>query len=216
MDYETARQRMIGHQLRAWEVIDDRVVAVMAGLPREHFVPPDWRELAYADTEIPLGHGRTLAPPKIQGRALQALLPQAGERVLEIGSGSGYLSACLAALAERVTAVEATPELADTARRNLASLGIDNVAVLEGDPLAMELPGDFDVVCINGSLPARSERFERLLAVGGRLFIVTGRPPLMVANLVTRQNESEWHVAGVFETCLPPLDHAPPPPEFVF
>lgn len=216
MDYETARQRMIGHQLRAWEVIDDRVVAVMAALPREHFVPPDWRELAYADTEIPLGHGGTLAPPKIQGRALQALLPQAGERVLEIGSGSGYLSACLAALAEHVTAVEANPELADTARRNLASLGIDNVTVLEGDPLEMELPGDFDVVCINGSLPARSERFERLLAVGGRLFVVTGQPPIMAASLVTRKSESEWHVTGVFETCLPPLNHAPPPAEFVF
>ena len=207
---------MIGHQLRAWEVIDERVVAVMGALPREHFVPADWRELAYADTEIPLGHGRTLAPPKIQGRALQALLPQAGERVLEIGSGSGYLSACLAALADRVTAVEASPELADTARRNLASLGIDNVTVLVGDPLEMELPGDLDVVCINGSLPARSERFERLLAVGGRLFVVTGRPPIMAASLVTRKSESEWHVAGVFETCLAPLDDAPAPAEFVF
>jgi protein-L-isoaspartate(D-aspartate) O-methyltransferase len=216
MDLETAREQMIGQQLRAWDVLDERILEVMAALPRERFVPPDWQGLAYADTELPLGHGKHLAPPKIQGRALQALLPQPDERVLEIGCGTGYLTACLARLAGSVTAVELHPELAAAARRNLAALEIANAEVLQGDGLAMEFPGRFEVVCVNGSLPDGTDRLERLLAVGGRLFVVTGRRPIMQAQRITRIDESEWRAENVFETCLPPLENARQTVEFVF
>ena len=207
---------MVGQQLRAWDVLDERILAVMAALPRERFVPPDWQGLAYADTELPLGHGRHLAPPKIQGRALQAVLPQPDDRALEIGCGTGYLTACLARLAGSVTGIELHPELAAAARRNLAALGIANAEVLQGDGLAMEFPGRFEVVCVNGSLPDGTDRLERLLAVGGRLFVVTGRLPIMQAQRITRIDESEWRAENVFETCLPPLENARQTVEFIF
>ncbi len=210
---------MIGQQLRAWDVLDERVLEVMASLPREQFLPQELRALAYADTDLPLGPDRTLAAPKLQGRALQALLPQPSEEVLEIGSGTGYLTACLAALAGRVTGVESDVGLAAKARSNLAALGVRNAAVLEGDGLTMEFPGRFDVVCINGSLPDDAgmlDRLRRLLKMGGRLFVVIGRPPIMQARRIVRTGESEWTAATEFETCLPPLAEAPKIPEFVF
>jgi protein-L-isoaspartate(D-aspartate) O-methyltransferase len=216
MSLEAARHQMIGHQLRAWEVLDARVLGVMEALPRELFVPPDWRGLAYADTEIPLGPGVVLAPPKIQGRALQAVLPGPGEHALEIGSATGYLTACLARLAGSVTGVELHADLAAAARRNLDVLGIRNADVVEGDGLVMEFDRLFDVICLNGSIPGSTARFERMLAMGGRMFVVAGRPPIMQARRITRISESEWTTDNIFETCLPPLENAPQPAEFVF
>lgn len=216
MDLEIARQQMIGQQLRAWDVLDERVLDVMAALPRELFVPPEWRQLAYADAEIPLGHGKRLAPPKIQGRALQALLPRADEAALEIGSGTGYLTACLARLARHVTGIEIHAALAAKARSNLAELGIDNAEVLEGDALTMEFPAGFDIICVNGSLPALPDELKNLLSTGGRVFVVTGRPPLMHATRVLRVAECEWVQEEIFETCLPPLENARHEAEFVF
>ena len=210
---------MIGQQLRAWDVLDERVLEVMASLPREQFLPQALQALAYADADLPLGPDRRLAAPKLQGRALQALLPQPSDNVLEIGSGTGYLTACLAALAGQVTGVESDPGLAAQARSNLAAVGVRNATVLVGDGLGMEFPGRFDVVCVNGSLPdgdATLERLCRLLELGGRLFVVTGRPPIMQARRIVRAGESEWTRATVFETCLPPLAEAPNNPEFVF
>lgn len=210
---------MIGQQLRAWDVLDERVLDVMSTLPREQFVPPEWRMLAYADAELPLAPGHTLAPPKLQGRALQALLPRPDERVLEIGSGTGYLTACLAALAGRVTGVESNAALAATARANLAAVGVDNAEVLLGDGLTMEFPARFDVVSINGALPDDAgilDRLRKLLNIGGRMFVVTGRPPLMRARRVIRVGESDWVTETVFETCLPSLTGVPEPGEFVF
>jgi protein-L-isoaspartate(D-aspartate) O-methyltransferase len=216
MNLETARQQMIGQQLRAWDVSDARVLDAVQTVPREIFVPPEWRTMAYADTELPLGHGVQLAPPKIQGRALQILLPRPDDKALEIGCGTGYLTACLARLAGRVTGVEIQPELAATARRNLAALAIENAEILEGDGLDMSFGDRYDVICVNGSMPGPIERFERLLEIGGRLFVVTGRPPIMQARRITRVDESEWTRESVFETCLPPLENARPPAEFVF
>jgi protein-L-isoaspartate(D-aspartate) O-methyltransferase len=216
MDLAIARQQMIGQQLRAWDVLDERILEVVASLPRELFVPPEWRHLAYADAEIPIGADKKLAPPGIQGRALQAVNPQPGERALEIGAGTGYLTACLAKLAGRVTSVEIHPELAAAARNHLAILGIHNVEVVTGDGLAMEFGERFDVVVVNGSLPEWSDRFEHLLEVGGRLFAVTGRPPIMEARRVIRRSETEWKTETVFETCLPPLENARGRAEFVF
>ena len=207
---------MVGQQLRAWDVLDERVLDVMEALPRERFVPPEWRGLAYADAEIPLGAGKLLAPPKLQGRALQALLPQPGDNVLEIGAGTGYMTACLALLAHSVTAVELHPELAAAARSNLAALDIRNADVVEGDALAMEFPPEFDVICVNGSLPVAEPRLARLLRPGGRLFLVAGKPPLMEALRVTRHGDDAWTTEKLFETCLPPLENARQPAEFVF
>lgn len=210
---------MIGQQLRAWDVLDERVLDVMAELPREQFLPQALQALAYADTDLPLGPDRQLAAPKLQGRALQALLPQPSDEVLEIGSGTGYLTACLAALAGRVTGVESDAGLAARARSNLAAVGVRNATVLEGDGLGIESPGRFDVICVNGSLPdddATLARLSRLLKIGGRLFVVTGRPPLMQARRIVRAGESEWTGTTLFETCLPPLAEAPKTQEFVF
>jgi protein-L-isoaspartate(D-aspartate) O-methyltransferase len=216
MNFANARQQMVGQQLRTWHVLDERVIDAMSDIPRQLFVPPDWKQLAYADTEIPLGHGRRLAPPEIQGRALQTLLPQPEETALEIGCGTGYLTACLARLAGRVTGVESSPELAAIARRNLAALGIDNAEVLEGDGLVREFADRFDVVCVTGSLPEASQQFESLLSIGGRLFVVVGKPPVMRALRITRVGESEWRRESVFETCLPLLDNVQRVREFVF
>lgn len=219
MDFETAREQMIGQQLRAWQVLDERVLEVMATLPREQFVPPGWRELAYADTAIPLGHGKSLAPPRIQGRALQAVLPRPDEQSLEIGSGTGYLSACLGSLCDAVVSVELHPELLAAARRNLAALGIHNVELREGEGLAMELPAEFDVICVNGSLPCPDrhlDHLQRLLRPGGRLFAVTGRPPVMEALRITRSGDAQWTRESLFETCLPPLEKIQRDEEFVF
>jgi protein-L-isoaspartate(D-aspartate) O-methyltransferase len=216
MDTDIARRQMIGQQLRAWDVLDDRVLDVIEAVPRELFVPTEWRGLAYADTEIPLGRGRQLAPPAIQGRMLQALLPRADERALELGSGTGYLTACLAGLCAQVTSVEPDAELAATARANLASLGVRNVRLLQGDGLAMDFPEQFDVICVNGSLPERRPALERLLAPGGRLFVVTGKAPAMEAARVTRTGAAEWVTERIFETSLQPLDNARETAEFVF
>lgn len=207
---------MIGQQLRAWDVLDERVLEVMSLLPRENFIAPGWRGLAYADAALPMGEGRELAPPKIQGRALQALLPRPDERVLEFGSGTGYLTACLARLAGHVTSVESNPDLAGAARDNLAALGIANVEILAGDALAMEFPGRFDVVCVNDPFAGPTSALEALLEEGGRLFVVTGREPLMEAKRITRTGAAEWETEILFETCLPPLDAQRPTPEFCF
>jgi protein-L-isoaspartate(D-aspartate) O-methyltransferase len=207
---------MVGQQLRAWDVLDERVLDVMDAVPRERFVPPEWAQLAYADAEIPLGAGKLLAPPKLQGRALQALLPQPGDNVLEIGTGTGYMTACLALLARSVTSVELHPALAAAARNNLAALDIRNAEVVEGDGLAMEFPPEFDVICVNGSLPVAEPRFARLLRPGGRLFLVAGKPPVMEALRVTRHGDDAWTTEELFETCLPPLENARQPAEFVF
>jgi protein-L-isoaspartate(D-aspartate) O-methyltransferase len=216
MNLEIARQQMISQQLRAWDVHDARILEVMASVPREWFVPPEWRALAYADTEIPLGHGRILQAPKLQGRALQALLPQPEERALEIGSGTGYLTACLARLTARAVGVEQNAELAAAARGNLARLGIDHAEILVSDVLAMNVTERFDVVCVNGSLRGHDPRLEELLEIGGRLFVVVGKPPIMQARKIIRVSESEWRRRSEFETCVPPLEETHQTEEFVF
>jgi len=216
MNFDFARQQMIDQQLRASEVVDERVLEVISVLNREDFVPPEWRGLAYADADIPLGHGRMLAPPRIQGRLLEALKPRADETVLEIGTGCGYLTACLGLLSRDVASVEGTPGLAEMARRNLAAAGIDNARVVVGDPYSMDFSRPFDVIAINGSLPVWDERFQALLTVGGRLFVVAGQPPVMRAQLVTRVSLSDWSRQSLFETCLAPLESARRPEAFTF
>ena len=216
MNLELAREQMIGQQLRAWGVLDERILGVMREVPRERFVPEEWAGVAYADAAIPVGHGKSLPAPKIHGRMLHALDPRPGESVLEVGTGTGYLTACLARLAGHVTSVEIHPGLAEAARANLEAAGVRNVRLIVDDVFEMEFSRRYDVIAVNGSLPLRDDRFERLLSIGGRLFEVEGAAPIMQARRVTRLGDSEWAREDLFETCLPPLENAPRPEAFVF
>lgn len=216
MNLEAAREQMIGQQLRAWGVLDERILDVFRAVPREAFVPENWAGVAYADAAIPLGDGKSLPPPKIQGRILQALDPRPGESILEIGTGTGYLTACLARLGGHVTSVEIHGDLSEAARVNLERAGVRNVRLVVDDAFAMDFSRRYDVIAVNGSLPLPDDRFEKLLAVGGRMFVLTGSAPVMQASLVTRIGDDEWSERQLFETSLPPLENAPRPEAFVF
>lgn len=216
MNFEIAREQMVEQQVHAWEVFDDRVLAAMRSIPREHFTPAAYREVAFADAPIPLAHGQWMLAPKFHGRILQALRIQPTEMVLEVGAGSGYLSACLGRLAGRVHALELYEDLATTARMSLLQAAINNVAVETADALRFEQEGGYDAIAVTGSLPIYDERFQRALRVGGRLFVVVGQAPVMEAWLVTRAGEREWHRESLFETCIDPLVNAPRPSPFTF
>jgi protein-L-isoaspartate(D-aspartate) O-methyltransferase len=216
MQTATASEQMIEQQVRAWEVLDARVLEAMRKAPRELFVPQSQRYRAYADAEVPLAHGQHMLRPSVAGRVLQALLPQPSEKVLEIGAGSGYVTACLALLASDVNSVELYPDLAETARANLASLRLRNTEVLETDALRMQGGADYDAIAVTAALPIYDTRFERMLAVGGRLFIVVGEAPAMEARLVTRTAADTWKTQSLFETVIDPLVNSVHPQEFTF
>ena len=216
MDVEFARRQMIEQQVRAWRVLDDRVLGVMAQVRRELFVPPEMRELAFADTCIPLGHGQSMFAPKVEGRVLQALELDAGDEVLEVGTGSGYFAACLARLAGPVRSVEIFPDLADRARENLRASGVGGVTVETLDAMTLTDSNRYDAIAVTGSLPVYDERFQRMLKVGGRLFVVVGRAPVMDAQLVLRVSANQWVRESLFETVIEPLINAPEPPRFLF
>lgn len=215
---EQARFNMVEQQVRPWEVLDPRVLRVMADVPRDRFLPEAHRSLAYADTTIPLGRGQVIEEPKLQGRILQALAPQPYDRALDVGTGSGYLSACLARLASEVHSVDIFPDMAQAARAHLGDLGINNVR-LEVADAGQGLAGTeqrYDVIAVTGSLPVLHQGFHRSLTVGGRLFLVTGTPPIMEALLITRQDVDQWITESILDTCLPPLINSEPPPTFSF
>lgn len=216
LDLAAARRQMIEQQVRAWEVLDLGVLAVMERTPREEFAPPAYRELAFADLCVPLGHGQSMLAPKLEGRILQSLEVRPDDRALEVGTGSGYFAACLAGLARSVRSLEIFADLADAARANLARVGLHNVTVENADAMALDIGGGYDVIALTGSLPVYDRRFERALAVGGRLFVVTGAGPVMEAQRITRSGPAEWLRESLFETVMDPLIHAPEPPKFVF
>lgn len=207
MNFETARTQMLGQQLRAWDVLDDRVLEVVAATPRERFVPEGYRELAFADTEIPLGHGHYMLAPKIEGRLLQALQVTSIDETLVVGTGSGYLTACLARLSDRVKSIDIHPEFVSGAQSKLAALGISNVECSTLDIAALEAPGAFDAIAVTASMPTFDERLVRMLRPRGRLFVVVGRPPIMEARLVTLHPGGEWTQESLFETLLVPLEN---------
>jgi protein-L-isoaspartate(D-aspartate) O-methyltransferase len=216
MHTEEAREQMIEQQVRAWEVLDERVLAILRLVPRERFVAPQYRFLAFADVEIPLPHGQHMLRPSVAGRLLQALELSGAERVLEVGSGSGFITACLAAASQVVHSVEIFPDLADQARANLAALDVNNAQVVDHD--ALELPADrlYEAIAVTASVPLYDASWERRLSVGGRLFIVVGEPPIMEARLVRRLNEESWTSVSLFETIIDPLLNARRPEEFIF
>jgi protein-L-isoaspartate(D-aspartate) O-methyltransferase len=216
LDVNAARRQMIEQQVRAWEVLDLGVLAVMERVPREEFAPEAYRELAFADLNVPLGHGQTMLAPKLEGRILQALEIKPDDRVLEVGTGSGYFAACLGGLARSVRSIEIYPDFVDAARASLARTGVHNVTVEQMDAMTLDAEGGYDVIALTGSLPIYDGRFERALAVGGRLFVVTGLGPVMEAQRVTRTGPAEFLRESLFETVMDPLVHAPEPSKFVF
>jgi protein-L-isoaspartate(D-aspartate) O-methyltransferase len=209
-------EQMIEQQVRAWDVLDARVLATLRQVPRESFVPPPQRLRAYADAEVPLPQGQHMLRPSVVGRLLQALEPGPGMRALEVGAGSGFVSACLRAAGARVRSLELFAELADLAARNLAAFGMSDVEIVNADALDADTGERYDAIAVTGSLPLYDARFERQLAIGGRLFVVVGVAPVMEARLVRRIGETAWATDSLFETVIDPLVNAPRPARFRF
>lgn len=213
IDFARTRETMVEQQIRPWDVLDVRVLDTLGTLPREAFVADALRGLAYADTELPLGHGETMMKPVLEGRCLQALLPQAHESVLEIGTGSGYLAACLGRLAREVVSVEQHADLAEAAQARLANAGAGNVNVRIADAMAWNPGRSFDVMCVTGAVDTLPARFLEWLNPNGRMFVVRGRAPVMEAVLVHRTVNGS-RIETLFETELPYLTGAAPAPAF--
>jgi len=213
---EAARRQMIEQQVRASEVLDPRVLEALAAVPRERFVPEGYRGVAFADVAIPIGHGQTMLPPSLEGRILQALAPERGERTLEVGTGTGFFAACLAQLAGEVESIEIHADLAAGAVRTLAAAGFSGVRVETADAFARRFEPHYQVIAVTGSLPVYDARFEHALAIGGRLFVVVGSAPVMEARRITRTGQDSWLAESLFETSIEPLIHATPAPRFRF
>ena len=211
-----AREQMIEHQVRAWDVLDERVLDAMRKVPREHFTLPQYRFMAYADAEVPLPGGQHMLRPSVVGRLLAALELTGTERVLEIGTGSGFVTACLATLGKSVQSLEIVPELADMARRSVDSLGLRDIDVVATDALTFEPTGRFEAIAVTASMPVYDSRWQHALSIGGRLFVVVGDAPVMEAKLVRRVAQDAWTEESLFETVIDPLVHAHRPVEFKF
>lgn len=213
---KAALEQMITQQVRTWDVLDARTLDAMRRVPRECFVPAAWRSLAYADCALPLPLGKHMLTPMLAGRMLQALSIRQGEQVLEIGTGSGYLTACLAAIGGRVQSLEIHAEIATAARVNLRSAGVDSAEVTTADGAALVSETAYDAIVLTASLPIYQPRFERALKYGGRLFVVVGTGPVMEARMVRRLGPAEFSSQVLFETSLEALENAPLPPAFAF
>jgi protein-L-isoaspartate(D-aspartate) O-methyltransferase len=216
MQTEFARTQMITQQIRAWDVLDERVLDAMRRTPREFFVPTKYAGLAFADAGIPLRAGQHMLAPKIVGRLLQALDAAPGMRALVVGCGTGFVPACLSAMGASVRAIEIDPELAASARTNLKRAGFGQVDVVTGDTFHLDLGKDYALIAVCGALPLYDDRFARALAVGGKLFVVVGTDQPQEALLVTRSTEAAWSSTGLFETSIDALEHAARPEPFQF
>ena len=217
LNFESARKHMVESQIRTWEVFDQQVLDLMARAPREDFVPAAYRNLAYADLNIPLSHGQVMMPPKMEARLLQALDVQPTDKVLEVGTGSGYLTWLLANLAREVISVEIDPALSAQAEKTLGIHGIRNAALEVGDAARnWDAHAPYDVILITGSLPLFPAEYQKSLAIGGRLVAVVGASPVMDVLRVRRAAENSYIRESLFETDLPPLKNAQTPASFVF
>jgi protein-L-isoaspartate(D-aspartate) O-methyltransferase len=213
---EQARFNMVEQQIRPWDVLDADVLDLLKKVKREQFVPLDQRSLAFMDLDIPLGHGVKMWQPKLEARALQALALQHGDRVLEVGTGSGYLTALLSMLAAHVTSVEIIPELSAQAGRTLSTHHIDNITLEVGDAANGWGSAKYDAIVLTGSVAMKPEALLNNLAVGGRLFAVVGDAPAMHACLFSRSSDDTFTCVTLFETDVAPLANAPQPERFVF
>jgi protein-L-isoaspartate(D-aspartate) O-methyltransferase len=215
IDYANARELMVEQQVRPWDVLDPRVLDVIATLPREEFVPPAHRALAYTDMALPLPHGERMMKPVVEGRTLQALALQAGDDVLEIGTGSGYLTACLARLARDVVSLEQHADLADTARSQLNAQHLANVNVIHADAFSYQTERRFSAICVTAAVDSIPAQFVQWLQPGGRMFVIRGRSPAMEAVLL-HNDAGQPRIESLFETDLPYLAGAAPQPVFEF
>lgn len=215
MNTELARQNMVENQVRTWEVLDPLVLDALRCVPREDFVPMQHRAIAFADLAIPIGHGEFMLKPVIEGRILQAMGLEPDESVLEIGTGSGFLTACLARLAGTVTSVEQHAELSARARACLAAAQVHNARLEIGDALRdFSTSQQFDAVVVGGAVHALPDRFREWVKPGGRLFAIVGDSPAMQATLFTRFDQTHWQQQSLFETDLAYLKNAEPPRRF--
>lgn len=214
---QIAHNNMVEKQVRPWDVVDERVLDALAAVRRNDFVPEAWRTLAYADLAIPLDHGETMMKPVVEGRTLQALELTPRDQVLEIGTGSGYFSACLARLADSVVSIELHSDFADTASERLHRCAATTVDIQVADAVREYQPGrTFDVIVATGAVAEVPEHWLEWLAPGGRLFAVCGASPAMQARLLRRGDDGKFAATGLFETDLPYLQHAEPERRFVF
>ena len=216
MNLEKARFNMIQQQIRPWDVLDQRVLDAMESLPREEFVPEAYRKLAFADIRIPIGEGQVMLTPKMEARIAQELRLTGTDKVLEVGTGSGFLTALLARLTGHVHSVEIREELSRSAGQRLATHGITNVTLVVGDGCrGWSAKAPYDAIAVTGSVPVLSDELQRQLNVGGRLFAVVGESPVMEALIITRLGERDFATQSIFETDLPPLEGIEKPEEFV-
>jgi protein-L-isoaspartate(D-aspartate) O-methyltransferase len=215
MDVEKARFNMVEQQIRPWDVLDQQVLDLLFRLHREDYVPESYRSLAFADMEIPLGHGEKMLQPKLEARMLQELAIKSTDRILEIGTGSGYMTALLASCGKHVYSVDIVPDFTRSAAARLAAHGIGNVTLETGDAArGWDKHAPYDVM--TGSVPVLPEAFQKSLAPGGRLIAVVGEPPVMEAQLVTYVSAGAYNAVSLFETCIAPLKNALQPERFVF
>ena len=217
MNLEQARANMVEQQIRPWEVLDPAVLDLLYAVPREEFVPPAVRNLAFADLELPIGEGEKMMAPKIEARILQGLALRKTERVLEVGTGSGYLTALLARLAAHVHSLEIRPALAAFGRANLERQAVDNVTLEIGDGSRGDAKrAPYDAIVLTGSTPVLPATLREQLAPGGRLFAVVGEAPIMVARLITCTAPGAYATVDMFDTVLAPLVNAEPAARFRF
>ena len=216
MNVEQARFNMVEQQIRTWEVLDQQVLNLMAEVPREDYVPSAYRNLAFADTCIPLDHGQTMMVPRVEARMLQALQVSPSDRILEIGTGSGFVTALLARLGGHVASIEIHESFCKGAREQLAAHSVENVDIHNADgSRGWERSAPYDVIAVTGSVPVAETSIQNNLAVGGRLFIIVGQEPAMEALLITRNSDTQWSTDCLFETVLPPLTGVEEPERFV-
>ncbi len=213
---EQCRQNMVEHQVRPWDVLDDKVLETLNQVPRDHYVPDQYRNLAYADTAIPLNATQFMMHPVVEGRLLQALDIQPDDAILEIGTGSGYLTACMAHLGNQVDSIEIDEALAKSAETKLQQQGVNNVSLSCGNGLEVAADKRYDVIAVTGSVGEIPSQLKEALNINGRMFIVDGEAPAMQAHLITRTGDNDWADQVLFETVLETLVHGEKPASFEF
>ncbi len=217
MNIDQARFNMIEQQVRPWEVLDHNVLQVMSDIPREVFVPQQYRDLAFSDVEIPLTGGQATLQPRIEGRIMQSLDIKADDRILEIGTGCGYMTACLSRLGDSVVTIECIQKLSDEAKKNIEAQNISNVNFRVGDAAGgWDQDGPFDVIAVTGSMPVIPKKLKSVLHKRGRLFVIQGVAPVMHAKLITRNSSDGFQEETLFEISIPALSGVNVSKEFVF